>query len=227
VPPALRAVVATLEKLYPGTRPPPVRTPFEAILHENAGYLVDDARRDAVFAALKKSVGTTPEKLLAAPRAALLAALEEGGMQPQSRAEKLVRAARIAFDLGEDLAAVARRPLADALRVLRAFPGMGRAGAERLVLLAGAHPVLALESNGLRVLVRLGFAAEQKSYDATYRAVRAAVDPEVPAAPARVLRAHLLLRRHGQELCRRSAPRCAICPLAPRCDWARARSPAV
>jgi endonuclease III len=30
-------------------------------------------------------------------------------------------------------------------------------------------------------------------------------------------RAHLLLRRHGQLLCRRSAPECGACPLARGC----------
>jgi endonuclease III len=35
-----------------------------------------------------------------------------------------------------------------------------------------------------------------------------------------VQRAHLLLKRHGQELCRRTRPRCAECPLAAGCPAA-------
>jgi hypothetical protein len=34
-----------------------------------------------------------------------------------------------------------------------------------------------------------------------------------------LIRAHQLLRRHGQELCRRSRPRCAACPLTAQCAY--------
>ena len=33
----------------------------------------------------------------------------------------------------------------------------------------------------------------------------------------RMIRAHQLLRRHGQELCKTNEPRCPRCPLAARC----------
>ena len=38
----------------------------------------------------------------------------------------------------------------------------------------------ALESNGLRVLVRLGFGEDRKSYAATYKSVREATLEELP-----------------------------------------------
>jgi endonuclease III len=34
-----------------------------------------------------------------------------------------------------------------------------------------------------------------------------------------LIQAHLLLRRHGQELCRRSEPTCDNCPLAADCEY--------
>src|SRR3989442_1324186 len=81
-------------------------------------------------------------------------------------------------------------------------------GAEKILLFSRTHPFLALESNGLRVLVRLGYGEESKNYSTTYRSAQRAAAAEVEEnIPARV-RAHQLLRIHGQELCTRSAPKC-------------------
>lgn len=84
---------------------------------------------------------------------------------------------------------------------------------ERLRLRA----VLALESNGARTLVRLGYGSVGRHYDATYRSVQSAAAGELVASVEVFSRAHLLLRRHGQDVCRRVAPACAECAVARRC----------
>jgi endonuclease-3 len=80
---------------------------------------------------------------------------------------------------------------------------------------------MALESNGLRVLCRVGFAEEQKNYSATYRLVQDEMHEQVPHDCDSLIRAHQLLRQHGQELCKRSKPRCAECPLSDNCNYHR------
>ena len=80
--------------------------------------------------------------------------------------------------------------------------------------------LFALESNGLRVLVRLGYAREEKSYASTYRALRSALSPLEVRGSAWLQRAHLLLQRHGQELCKTKLPRCDECPLRAACPAA-------
>ena len=65
---------------------------------------------------------------------------------------------------------VVNRPIAEARRILKRFPGIGDPGADRILLLSGAQPVLGMDSNALRVLVRLGYAREQKNYGKQYRA---------------------------------------------------------
>ncbi|MSR46635.1 MAG: hypothetical protein EXS13_06175 [Planctomycetes bacterium] len=96
----------------------------------------------------------------------------------------------------------------------------------RLLLFAGLGGGLALESNGLRVLVRLGFAKEQKNWSATWRTVNAAIAPELAAGlagdAADLAALHLALRRHGQELCTRNKPICGECRLRERCPSAGA-----
>ena len=77
-----------------------------------------------------------------------------------------------------------------------------------------SYPVMALDSNGLRVLYGVGFAEEQKNYSATYHSIQDAIRGQVPKDYDSLIRANQLLRQHGQELCKRSKPHCAECPLS-------------
>ena len=79
--------------------------------------------------------------------------------------------------------------------------------------------MLALESNGLRVLVRLGFGEEQKSYSTTYRLIQKSAGVGIKEDYPWLMKAHMLLRHHGQTLCRRSEPICDECPLAEDCEY--------
>jgi endonuclease III len=215
--PELDEVVRRLERCYGRPARPPHASVFEAIVAENVAYLVDDTRRQATLEALRGVLGTSPSDVLKAGKDKLIAAIEGGGMHAALRASKLLEAAKIAEELGEDLDVIARRPLAEARRVLKRFPGFGGAAADKLLMTWGGHPVLALDSNGLRVLQRLGFARAHKSYDRSYREVQAAIAPELPATPARRYRAHALLRMHGQQTCRTSRPSCSACVLRDTC----------
>ncbi|HEX2798182.1 MAG TPA: hypothetical protein VHQ44_00775 [Thermoanaerobaculia bacterium] len=220
--PKLREIVATLEKLYGKPAPFPSNDPWELILRENASYLVDDATREEVFRSLKARIGVSPEAILDAPRARLVEAIRKGGMRPPMRADKLLDAAEVAREKGlADLRKLTKEGGPEARKVLKRFPGIGEPGADKLLLAAGSAVTLAPDSNGLRVLVRLGYATEDANYAKTYRAVAEAVAPELPDDTAWLVVAHQLLRRHGQETCRRSEPRCDICPLAKGCDFAR------
>ena len=176
------------------------------MLRENVAYLVDDATRDRCFAALRTQVGLDPEAILAASDHELGAVV--GGMRPHERVERLRRCAELR--------------LADA--PWRSYPGIGRPGVERIELFSGQRPVLALDSNALRVLFRLGY-GEPGRYDAIYRSVQSAAQQELPPAVAAVQRAHQLLRRHGQQICTRAAPVCATCPLRTGCAAALGRRP--
>jgi endonuclease-3 len=105
---------------------------------------------------------------------------------------------------------------------LTKYPMIGEPGAEKILLFAGAHSVLGLESNGLRVVVRLGFGQDHKNYSTMYRSAREALAGEIAGwtCPA-LIAAHQLLRQHGQEICRRTDPGCDVCPLSKQCRFAQ------
>ena len=217
----LARVVATLRKFYGKPVPPPVTDPFEQVLWENVAYLADDDKRAAAFAALRKTIGTSPQDILKATPAKLLAVTKLGGIVPEVRAQRLRHCAEIVqILLKGNLDAALDESLAQAKKTLRRFPTIGEPGAEKILMFAGKYQVLGLESNGLRVLLRLGFGQEQKNYSASYRAAQNALAGQLPKDCQSLVSAHQLLRRHGQELCKRSRPRCDECPLRDSCAFA-------
>ena len=212
-------IVDTLAQSYGEPEPPPVTDPFEMILWENIAYLANDVRRKEAFEELRKKVGLLPSDIRKAGNKALLSVTSRG-IVPENSIEKLRQAAEIAeqfFD--DDLSSILKKPVAAAKKDLRRFPSIGEPAAEKILLFNHKLPVLALESNGLRVLVRVGFASEKKSYSATYKGAQQALVSQLPSDCAALIRAHQLLRFHGQELCKRSKPLCPRCPLRAQCAF--------
>jgi endonuclease-3 len=215
----LAQVVEQLQVHFGKQPQPKLNGPWEMILWENVAYLADDDRRRQAFEALRKRVGIEPGQILAASEEALLEVTGQGILAGQF-AGKLRRCAQIALEeFDDDLRPILELPLAKAKKALQKFPGIGEPGAEKILLFSRTHPVLGLESNGLRVLLRLGFGEEKKSYSTTYRLVQRAVKDELEPDYSWLIQSHLLLRRHGQELCRRTEPWCDKCPLAPDCEF--------
>jgi len=218
---AFTQVVERLRAHYGPPKLPELDGPWEMILWENVAYLADDDRRGKAFETLKKRIGTEPQRILSASDEALLDVTGHGILADQF-ATKLRMCAQMALEeFDGNLRSVLKLAVPKAKKALQKFPGIGESGAEKILLFSRTDPVLALESNGLRVLLRLGFGEEKKSYSATYRIVQRAVSEELDPDYSSLIQAHLLLRRHGQELCRRSQPACSECPLALDCEFYR------
>jgi len=215
----LSKLVDKLQQHYGAPAPPPSTDPLELIIWENIAYLANDKHRAEAFAILKRTIGTSPDKILAARHSAL-AAIGKAGILPDVSAEKLLTIAKIAYEeFDSDLRSALKKPLPQAKKALKRFPSIGDPGAEKILLFTRSYPVMALDSNGLRVLCRVGFAEEQKNYSATYRLVQDAMRGQLPKDYDSLIRAHQLLRHHGQELCKRSKPRCTECPVRDGCNY--------
>jgi endonuclease-3 len=216
----LQQIIAALEKHYGRPQPPVTRDPFGMIIWENIGYLVDDDRRRIAFEELQRTTGLKPTAILAAPLAELIRIAKLGGIHEGLRAQRLMEIAHIALnDFDGDLSSGLKLPRPKAVKALKQFPSIGEPGAEKILLFAAAHLILALDSNGLRVLLRLGFGEEKKSYAASYKSVQASLENQVGDECEFLVTAHQLLRQHGQELCKRSNPRCADCPVKKTCNY--------
>ena len=196
-------MVERLRAAYGRPKPPPTSDPLELVLWENAAYLLSDERRQKVFELLRERVGLKARDILAAKPAALLEIGKLGGMRPEVRVERWLTIAHLALSQFQgDLRNVLRLPLKEAKKALQQFPCIGEPGAEKILLFSGSHAILGLDSNGLRVLVRVGYGREQKSYSATYRSVRDAIANQTWDKCPPLIQAHQLLRRHGMERCK-------------------------
>jgi endonuclease-3 len=150
-------------------------------------------------------------------------AIARAGILSADRVDKIREIARIALDeFGGDLGKALDGPLEEAKKALKLFPSIGDPGAEKILLFSRRERVLAPDSNGLRVLLRLGYGKEEKNYAASYRSAQEATRPEWKEDFDWLIAAHRLLRRHGQNLCKAGRPRCEACPL--RRDCAHFRS---
>src|SRR6266852_6649983 len=163
--PNLPKIISQLAAHYGRPGPPITTDPFELILLENVAYLVSDERRAEAFKTLRKNAGVKPHEILAASPDDILQATKLGGMHPEQRVSRLKEIALIAVnEFGGDLKTVLKLPLPQAKQALRKFPSIGEPSAEMILLFTRACPVLGFDSNGLRVLVRLGFSEEEINY---------------------------------------------------------------
>lgn len=220
-PKRFTAIIKKLQKFYGPPDPPEVTDAFEILLWDNVAYLADDEKRAATFAVLKKKVGTRPEQILKASPKLLEEITRMGGIEHEVRAQRLRQIAEIIhYILKDDVAAELKKPLTEAKKSLKRFPSIADPGAEKILMLTRSYPVLSLESNGLRVLLRLGFADEKKSYSSSYRAVQEALEGQLPTDYDDLIATHQLLRQHGKELCKTTRPLCdAGCPLTAECRY--------
>jgi endonuclease-3 len=222
---ALSQLVMLLRRHYGAPEPPPACGPFELVLWENACYLLTDERRTEVFDGLRDQVGLNPTAIRDASDDVLLPLAKRGGMRPETRVFRWREIARITLEQFDgNLDSILTKPYAEARRALKLFPNIGEPGAEKILLLCGIASGLPLESNGLRVLVRIGYGRQQKDYGRTYRSVEDDLAPDLPRAAAPLVEASLLLRTHGKTLCKDKAPLCSECPVATGCDYAAQRA---
>lgn len=213
-------IISSLETHYGKPRAPKTTDPLGLLIHETIAYLATDEKRDAAFAALKKKIGLKPTDILAAPIEELVEIARLGGIHPELRAARLKEIAQIVLnDFAGDLNNALQLPLPQAKKALQKFPSIGAPGAERVLLFTKTYPVLGLESNGLRVLLRLGFGEERKNYSASYASAQAALKDQIGSDCDFLIHAYQLLRQHGKELCRTANPACEICPLKLTCAY--------
>jgi endonuclease-3 len=217
----LLQLLGTLEAFHGQQQPTWPTDPYLFLVWWHCGYPASDSSCAKGWASLESKIGVDPERLLSANPSKLALALKPGGMVPELRAMRLKEIAeRVQKEFGGDLhAALKALPIAQVRVALKKFPGIADPGADRILLFGGISPVAAVPSNCPHVLVRIRAGLERENYGATYGEAQRMIAAEVPATFDGRIRAYLLLKRHGQQLCKRSTPKCSICPVAVSCAF--------
>ena len=194
--------------------------PYEFIVWWHCGYPPPDSACAKGWERLKSEVGVEPHNLLEATPQKLASALKGGGMVPELRALRLKEIAmRVKDEFGGDLCANLKGALSDARKALKKFPNIADPGVDRILLFARIAPVAAVPSNCPHVLVRVLYGKERENYGVNYREAQSRIAAEVPEAFDARMRAYLLLKHHGQEICKRTKPKCEKCPVSSDCAF--------
>lgn len=171
---------------------------------------------DAAFTALRAAFPTW-EELRLAPETLVAEVIWSSGLA-RVKAHRLHLALNALADAYGcvTLAPLAAMPLADARRWLSTVPGVGPKTAECVLLFGLGRPVLPVDEHVHRCVTRLGLVRPGLTPARSHAALEAALDGDTWA----IILLHTRLHRLSREICRRDAPRCAECPLAPVCDFA-------
>jgi endonuclease-3 len=227
----LGGVLDALEKHYGVQAYVGPSEPYEMILFVNCGYPATDTSCAKGYEALKRGVGTKPEKILTAPKSKLAKLMRLGGIVPELRAERLkVIAKLVNEEFGGDLKWSLEKLLREekngagrgirlAKKALKEFPVIGEPGADKILLFAELVPIAAVPSAYPGVAQRILFGQEDKNFGAGYRAAQEAMNAELSEKFDARRRAYLLLKRHGSEICKRTKPKCEICPVSGVCVY--------
>lgn len=213
-----------LERLHAfyGPLVPPPRDPFAMYVWEVLNFQAPPVRRDAAMAALRRIPALTPDSVWKAVPKKLETAVMMAGPYHDER----IRALRAGADFFRRHPGIAERlagPFVTARRAVRAFPQLGLAGAQRMLLFAAGHPVIPGDAHLTRVAVRLGCCEVTPNVRLQIRRMRRALAScTEPTAEVRS-RAVVYLSHHGQATCLEHDPHCQICPLLPECPFGRAQ----
>jgi endonuclease III len=212
-------LVARLRAFY-GALPAPPSDPFGLYVWEVLSVGTTRARRDAAFGALKRIPALTPDAVARLPQAKLEAAVAHAGPMKEERVRAL-RAGADLFRRDASLAAELEAGFRRALRAARRIPHLGRASSLRLLLFASGHAVLPLDEHALRVARRLGFGIDHERPVKTLRATRRAIVADSGRDVDALRAVAQFFTHHGLVSCTEISPHCAVCPLAPDCEWLR------
>jgi endonuclease-3 len=210
-----------LESFHGKQKPNWPTDPYRFLIWWHCGYPQSDDRCAKGWDSLTREIGIEPDRLLAANPQKLGQALKPGGMVPELRAMRLRDIAeRVHREFGGDLrAGLGGMSVAQVRAVFKTFSSISDPGADRMLLFGGISPVAAVPSNVVHVLVRIQSGRERENYGANYKEAQSMIQAAVPEKFDPRTRAYLLLKVHGQKLCKRTNPKCAECPVSASCAF--------
>lgn len=149
-----------------------------------------------------------------APAEEVAKSIEVGGLANQKapRIQAILKRAREdGADDEHSLEFLRDRPTSDALAYLSSLRGVGPKTARFTMMYAAGADVFPMDTHIFRILERLGILVASKSDRAAHEYAEELV-PDGEAYPA-----HMVLVKHGRELCHARIPNCEACAVSDLC----------
>ncbi len=209
--PSLALMLRRLRSAY-GEPPPPRRlAPLDELILTVLSQNTNDTNRDRAYADLRARFPTWGD-VADAPLPAIARAIRRGGLGPTKsvRLREILRTLRES-DIALDATAFVGMRSARLWDLLVGLKGVGPKTAACVLLFSLGRPYFPVDTHVHRVARRLGLVPE----DADPVKAQELMQGVVP--PADVCDLHMLLIRHGREVCIARRPLCSGCPLSDVC----------
>jgi endonuclease III len=207
----LAAILGRLRRAY-GDPPPPRRlAPLDELILTVLSQNTNDTNRDRAYADLRERFPEWDE-VADAPLPAIARAIRRGGLGPTKsvRLREILRTLR-ARGIPLDERAFARMRSSALWDLLVGLRGVGPKTAACVLLFSLGRPYFPVDTHVHRVARRLGLVPDSADAVAAQELIQADV------VPKDVYALHMLLIRHGREVCIARRPFCSRCPLATIC----------
>jgi endonuclease-3 len=217
--------IRKLRDFFPGLYFMTGQDPFQCLILTVLTQNKTAERARTAFCELVRQFGTiTPETLSVVNPHDIVPILYRCG--PHRKADYIVSIAREVVRRWEGDLSWVYDPPDPARELLVTLPGVGPKTADCVLLYAGGHEVVPIDTHVERVARRLGFiergasrrgldinAKEIHGSDRSKDIAKEVLETELPHPG----RSHLLLIQHGFEFCHATAPECFACPIRYEC----------
>ncbi len=198
----------------------PLQDPLAELVQTVLSQNTADVNSDRAFASLTARFGGDWDAVRAAPTVEVADAIRIGGLADVKAARIKSILDRIVELCGElDLAFLRHVSLEEGRAFLRSLGGVGPKTAACVLLFSCGKPAMPVDTHVHRVSQRLGLVPAKATADQAHALLEEIVPPE------QVYHVHMLLIRHGREICKAQRPRCPICPVVHLCPYEN-KSPA-
>jgi endonuclease III len=203
----LERLIGELREFY-GLLPTPPSDAFMLFVWEVLSYQTPPLKRDAAFGALKRNRSLTPDSMMKVAPKKLEESVKLTGSYFEQRSRALKTGITV-FQRDPDLHHAIAGPVPAAHEALATLPQMGEGVADRMLLFAGDHLILPMDTDVWRLVRRLG-------YDDV-------PDKELPQSLDAYKRASIYLSHHAAVTCDDKEPHCHVCPLRRDCPYGESR----
>lgn len=187
----------------------PARSRFEVIVGAILTQSTSWGNVGRAIANLRSARMLTPSALGKARLTRLAALIRPSGYfrQKARKLKAFVQFLQLVY--GGSLERMFQTPTPELREQLLSVHGIGPETADSILLYAGNHPVFVVDAYTHRIFGRHGITGSKPDYEA----VRARFEAALPHHPQLLNEFHALIVNTGKNWCRKSVPRCQMCPL--------------
>jgi endonuclease III related protein len=189
----------------------PARTPFEVIVGAILTQSTAWVNVEQALANLRRAQLLKPSRMERVSEARLARLIRPSGYFRQKSKKLKAFVGFLRQRHGGSLARMFRTPTPELREQLLGVYGIGPETADSILLYAGGHPVFVVDAYTHRILGRHNLSSGQPAYGS----VQSFFQENLPKDAALYNEFHAQLVSVGKNWCRKSQPRCELCPLLP------------